>query len=116
MESKQFGRNDPEKKIQDAIILFLRARHWFVKPLHGGMFQSGMPDLFCSHKRYGIKLIEVKLPYMRGSRFTKDQLLYFPQLVQNGCPIWILTDACTQQYNLLFDKPDGNFHEYLMLK
>jgi hypothetical protein len=84
---------------------------WFTKPLHGSKYQSGMPDLFACHKVYGIRLIEVKLPGFQGSKFTAAQLKTFPQLIDNGADVWILTGAKRSEYNKLFKK--GNYWFYL---
>ena len=104
-------RENPEAEIQKDIIKMLRLRGWYVKTLHGGKFQSGMPDLFASHKLYRIRLIEVKLPEMKGSRFTAAQLDVFPKLILNGAAFWILTAATETEYQKLFDEP--NAYKYL---
>jgi len=98
-----------ESKIQTNIIKMLRFREWYVKNLHGSQFQSGMPDLFACHAKYGIRLIEVKRPHMKGSRFTPAQIEVFPKLIANGCPVWILTGDSDYQYHLLFKK--GNYYD-----
>jgi hypothetical protein len=101
----------PESRIQDMIILMLRGKGWFVKPTHGNMFQSGFPDLFCTHTRYGQRWIEVKLPDMKGSHFTGAQLEDFPKLCANGSGVWILTAATELEYQKLFARP--NWYQYL---
>lgn len=102
--------------LQEAWIVFLEARGWFCKPTHGSAWQSGFPDLFISHKSHGPRWVEVKLVDMKGSKFTKAQLAVFPDFIQNGSPIWILTKVCEQEYNKLFTQPEGNYLEYLMMK
>lgn len=79
------------------------------------MFQSGFPDLWITHKLYGGKWVEIKLPNMKGSRWTKAQKEWFPKLADNGTPIWVLTTVCEQEYRKLFDFPEGNWLEYFML-
>jgi len=101
----------PEAKIQDKIIAMLRRKAWFVKVVPGSAFLSGMPDLFATHKFFGIRLIEVKLPDMKGSRFTKAQLETFPQLSANGAGIWILTADTPKEYAKLKRPP--NWYQYL---
>lgn len=100
-------RND-EARIQDEIIGYLRKLEWLVKVCHGNAYQSGMPDLFASHARFGQRWIEVKNPIQFS--FTAAQLIDFPQFVAHGAPIWVLTQASDEEYKKLF-KP-CNFMEY----
>jgi len=101
----------PERRVQDRIIKMLLTKGWYVKETHGNMYQSGFPDLFACHSRYGQRWIEVKLPAMKGSRFTAAQLEDFPKFAANGSGVWILTDDTDEEYKKLF-KP-CNFHNYL---
>lgn len=104
----------PEEIIQDAIIKMLMTKGWYVKVTHGNMYQSGFPDLFVCHSRYGQRWIEVKLPQMKRSKFTGAQLEDFPKLCANGSGVWILTAATSYEYEKLFKTP--NFHQYLLAK
>lgn len=110
---KQYGKQSPEHKLQLKIIAMLRNYGWFVKPTHGNMFQSGFPDLFACHSGWGglTRWIEVKLPEMKGSRFTGAQLEDFPKFCANGSGVWILTDATEAEYKKLFKPP--NWFQYL---
>lgn len=110
MEPKNQQRKRPEEKIQDALIYYLRSRNWIVKSTHGNIFQAGFPDLYCTHKTHGIRWVEVKLPDMKGSRWTKAQEEWFPQFAANGTGIWILTAANDSEYKKLFEPP--NFMGY----
>lgn len=102
----------PEAKIQDAIIRMLTLKSWYVHATHGGMYQSGFPDLFCTHKMYGHRWVEVKLPGMKGSRFTLAQLDQFPKMCAFGSGVWVLTAATPDEYQKLFK--DHNWFVYLM--
>lgn len=114
MDSKNFrSKQGPEAKIQKALIEYLKCRDWYVKSTHGNMYQSGFPDLYCTHAHHGVRWVEVKLPGMKGSKFTPAQLETFPQLRANGTRIWILTAATHAEYQKLFG-PD-NVDYYLML-
>lgn len=104
-------KKGPERIIQDALIMFLQARGWFVKETHGNMFQSGIPDLFCTHRKYGHRWVEVK--QREGYCFTPAQLEYFPLFEANGSHIWILCAATEDEYQKLF-KP-SNWYQYLVL-
>jgi len=108
---KHFGNDGPEAKIQTAIITMLRQKGWYVKRLVGNAFQFGMPDIFATHKYFGIRLIEVKLPGMKGSRFTAGQLETFPLLCANGAGVWVLTAATQFEYEKLKTKP--NWYQFL---
>lgn len=99
----------PERIIQDAIVAFLRVRGWHVMETHGNMYQSGFPDLYATHSKYGHRWIEVKNPgkYV----FTPAQLEHFPKLAANGSRIWILTAATDSEYKKLFE--EHNWWKYL---
>lgn len=111
---KKLAPDNPEQVIREALKRFLELRGWYVKIIHGGMYLSGMPDLYCTHRRYGIRWVEVKLPGMEGSRFTTAQHEEFPKLSENGTPIWILTAATEYEYRKLFEKE--NWFEYYLQK
>lgn len=104
------SRQGPEAVIQERIIEFLRYREWFVKDTHGNMYQSGFPDLYATHSKYGQRWIEVK--NLEAYSFTPAQLLTFPQMCANGSPIWILCDATEAEYMKLW-KP-CNWYWYLI--
>jgi hypothetical protein len=115
MEPKPLpARRGPEYKLRKDIIDFLEARGWFVKILHGSAYQEGFPDLYCTHRIYGPRWIEVKLPNMDGSRWTKAQTIEFPKLSANGTKIWVLVAATESEYKKLFG-PD-NWFEYMLIK
>jgi hypothetical protein len=101
----------PEDKIRDRVKAYLQSQGWFVKVTHGNAYQDGFPDLFACHRKYGQRWIEIKLPNMRGSKFTAAQLEDFPQFVANGSGVWILTDDTEFEYNKLFKPP--NWYQYL---
>ena len=103
-------KKGPESKIQHAIIDMLRIKGWYVMVTHGGMFQSGFPDLYATHSSYGPRWIEVKNPV--AFSFTAAQLDCFPKLVANGTRIWILTAATEEEYAKLFK--DSNWYYYLL--
>ena len=111
---KNFGSRGPEAKVQEAIIKFLRWKEWYVMETHGNMYQRGFPDLFACHSMYGQRWIEVKLPEMRGSKFTPAQMECFPKLCANGSAVWIMTAASEREYECLF-KP-CNWFTYLNMK
>lgn len=107
-------KKGPEAIIQESIIKMLRYKGWYVKAMVGNAYQHGIPDLFICHKRYGTRWVEVKLPDMKGSRFTAAQLEDFPKFCANGSGIWILTSDSEAEYDKLF-RPH-NWNTYLMMK
>ncbi len=115
MDPKPIKRKGgPEAKIQEDVIKMLVNYGWYVKETHGSMFQSGFPDLFATHYRYGGRWIEIKLPDMKGSRFTPAQLEDFPKFCANGSGVWILTADTPSEYKKLFER--HNWAHYLLMK
>lgn len=106
-------RERPEAKIQKDLVAFLRNKGWHVMETHGNAFQSGFPDLYATHSRYGPRWIEVKLPDFKGSHFTASQLENFPKMCVNGSGVWIMTAANESEYLLLFKK--YNWWAYLSI-
>ena len=114
MNSKDVRKKqNPEAKLQKAIVEYLRSLEWFVKETHGNVYQSGFPDLWCSHHNYGHRWVEVKLPGMVGSKFTGAQLRDFPLFCAHGSGVWIMTAATLEEYEKL--KGESNWHLYLLL-
>jgi hypothetical protein len=107
--------NTPEKKIQTEIVKFLECRGWYVVRIIGNALQHGLPDLYATHKDYGGRWIEVKLPDMKGSRFTPAQLDVMPKLNDNGSPVYIMTGATHAEYKKLFSK-ETNLSSHIMRK
>ena len=94
-----------EWHIQRDLIAFLRARAWHVERMAGGPFQSGIPDIYSYHKKWGTRWIDVKRPGKNYS-FTKAQKIKWPEWDRAGIGIWILTAATQEQYDLLFGPPN----------
>jgi len=99
-------KDDPERRVRDEVRDYLVLRGWFVKITHGSVYSEGLPDIIACHNTYGQRFIEVKLPNMKGSRFTPAQLRDFPQFVSHGCGIWIITGGNEEEYQKLF-KPQN---------
>jgi len=76
---------------------------------HGNMYQSGFPDLYICHARYGTRWVEVKVK--DKYKFTGAQLENFPAMSAKNVGIWILTAATEEEYAKLF-KP-ANWHTFL---
>ena len=97
-----------ERDIQRELVKFLQARGWHVERMLANSFQTGIPDLFCYHRKWDMRWIEVKRP--EGYSFTLRQRQKWPQWERSGIPIHILTAATQEQYDLLFEPP--NWREF----
>jgi hypothetical protein len=102
------AKHGPEYAIQADLIQFMRNRGWLVERMACGMFQIGIPDLYCYHTRYGERWIDAKNPEQYS--FTKAQKQKWPLWAKYGVGIWILTAATEEQYALLFKAP--NWRDY----
>lgn len=101
-------RKGPEAKIQADLIKLLQSMNWMVKHTHGSLYQSGFPDLYVCHKRYGQRWIEVK--NKDAYRWTAAQYKDFPMFLAHGVGIWVLTAATKEEVDKLFKPP--NILEY----
>lgn len=101
-------KKGPEAEIQRAFKLFLLERDWFVKDTHGNMYQSGFPDLYADHPKYGARWVEMKNP--SAYCFTPAQIATFPKI---NLGVWIIVAATDYEYNKLFQPP--NWWSYLDL-
>jgi hypothetical protein len=99
----------PEYFIQQDLIKYLEARGWLVERMIGNAFQTGIPDLYCHHPKWGYRWIDVKRPGKNYS-FTKAQKLKWPQWESFRVGIWILTAANQEAYDKLFGPP--NWRDY----
>lgn len=115
-------KKGPEAKIQNSILDRLTTackctdppncsthhlQNWFCIETYGTMYQSGFPDIYCCHKKFGARWIECKNP--KGYRFTPAQLDVFPQISAHGVPLHILVDSHEQELNKIFG-PSNWFH------
>lgn len=114
MNTKKIKTYNPEAKIQTRIIRRLENLGWFVKRMIGNTYQTGVPDLYITHRVYGCRWVEVKLPGMKGSKWTQAQLEEFPKFQANGSPIWVLTDDSDSEISKLF--LSSNLWEYMKEK
>lgn len=99
----------PEAKIQNEMIMYLRGRSWIVKPTHGNAYQSGFPDLYAAHIRYGARWIEMK--HDEAYSFTPAQREFFPLLSSVGIGVWVLVAATEEEYLKLWQP--ANWYQYL---
>ena len=103
----------PELIIRTAIVKMLASKGWYAIITHGNLFQSGLPDIFATHSRYGARWIEVKDPNRTGDVFTAAQHDVFPKICANGSGVWVLIGDSEAEYQKLFEK--GNWYQYLSI-
>ena len=94
------NKKGPEDVIRGKIIDCLHEHGWYTKIMHGNRYMAGVPDVYSVHPEFGPRWIEVKLPGLIGSRFTKAQKKNFPKMIEYGDKIWILTSE--DEYDFLF--------------
>ena len=100
------SKHGPEWKIQRDFVRFLKARHWHVERMVGNMYQSGVPDIYIAHKKYGDRWVDLKNP--TSYEFTRAQIAKWPIWDAHGIGIWIIT--CNEDYPKLFKPP--NWRQY----
>jgi hypothetical protein len=98
------SKHGPEWYIQKDLIEFLDTRQWMVERTHGNMYQTGFPDLYIAHERWGQRWIDCKNP--ERYCFTKDQRRKWPLWEKKGIGIWILVAATQEEYDKLFQPPN----------
>jgi len=98
------GRDKPEYGILRNLVKFLKDRGWLVQRMSADAFLNGFPDLFCAHKKWGTRWIEVKQP--EGYTLTQAQRRKWALWDELGIGIWILTAATQEEYNKLYKLPN----------
>jgi len=107
MSKKQI--HGSEWHIRRDIKEMLELRGWLVEIMANSAFQIGIPDLYCFHRKWGERWIDVKNP--DRYTFTKAQRYKWPLWEQHGVGIWILIAATQSEYDKLFKPP--NWRNYI---
>ena len=105
-KKKSRGKN-PETKIYERIRDHLRYKGWFVQNIHGNIFQSGLPDMFCSHPNYPNRWVELKTPTRSNHKhggLAPNQISKFKEMEAAGCGVWILTRV--EDWHILMGPPN----------
>ncbi len=97
-------KHGPEWYIQRDLMAYMKARGWHVERMTGNMYQKGIPDLYCYHKQWGERWIDVKNDGKYS--FTDDQKKKWPVWDNAGIGIWILIGATQEEYDKLFALPN----------
>ena len=103
------GRDRPEHDlVQVPLIELMTARGWHCEETHGNAHQTGFPDVYAMHVKYGRRWIDCKV---KGRyNFTPAQKIKWPIWERFGTPIWIITASTEAEYAKLFQPP--NWREY----
>ncbi len=80
-------REQVEQKVVERLRKLMADRGWYSIKTIGNEYQSGLPDLLCWHKSYGMRMVEVKTP--RG-QYTPHQKREFHMISAYGGNIWVL--------------------------
>jgi hypothetical protein len=94
----------PEWHIQRDVIRYLRARGWHVEHTHGNLYQTGFPDLYAAHNKWGTRWIDCKQP--KKYSFTRAQKQKWPLWESFRIGIWVLTAGTQEEYDKLFQLPN----------
>lgn len=98
-------KNDnPEQRLQDQFREFLLCRDWRVMRTHGNKYQKGLPDLYCLHRVYGARWVEIK--YLPNASITKAQMSVFTAISAVREGIWIVTECHELEYRKLHHNPN----------
>lgn len=81
-------------------------------PTHGNAYQSGFPDLFCAHRQWMSRWVEIKNPV--NYSFTDAQMICFPAMHAKGVGIWIITSDEDTELAKLFQP--ANWQQYYIAK
>lgn len=81
---------------------YMAVREWYTVKIPGGRFLSGFPDIYATHHRFGIRLIETKIPI--GGKLSDSQIAMFRKLARHGSKIYVLHDETN--YDMLFGDPN----------
>ncbi len=72
---------------QDALRRLMVKAGWHIEKMHGGMYQKDFPDLYCMHKMFGTRWVEMKKPV---GKLSKGQIKKFILWSKHNTNIWIL--------------------------
>lgn len=94
--------------VQLPLVKLLTARDWYCEETHGNAFQTGFPDVYTMHRKWGRRWIDCKVEGKYN--FTKAQRIKWPIWEKFSTPIWIITGAGEEDYAKLFQP--ANWREY----
>lgn len=89
-------------KVSGPLRKMLESRGWLTIKMHGNKYQSGIPDLYCTHPEHGHKWIETKLA---SGSLTRSQRAMFKKLTDHGDSVYVIFDPNTV-FEVIFNKPN----------
>lgn len=104
------SRGHPETDLWRALRTLMQRDGWYVKKMHGSKFQSGLPDVYASHRQFGERWIELKVD---NNTLEQSQISEFGKMSAGGCRIFILRKI-SEYPDVLFRAP--NWAHYGMNK
>jgi hypothetical protein len=100
------SRGSPEHQQQQALRRRMEQEGWLTEKVHGNLYQSGWPDLFCHHLTHGARWIELKRS--AKTKLRPSQVGLFTRWSHYGVNVWVLTGP--EDYVLLFKPPNWRNH------
>jgi hypothetical protein len=82
-------RKQPEKEGAKRLVELMIRDGWWIRKLHGNVFQSGLPDYVAAHRIYGMCFIETKAP---GGFLSETQRYEFMRWHKVGVKIFVVHD------------------------
>jgi hypothetical protein len=76
-----------ETALTKAIVSELAKTGWLCEKLHGGMYMSGWPDLYCRHPEHGERWVEVKV---LGNKLEETQEAWMRRWEKYGAKAYVL--------------------------
>jgi len=107
LQYKKIRRQPERDEVSRPLVAFMRKRGWHCTKMHGNMYQQGVPDLYCTHPKFGVKWVETKVV---GKKLRATQRKLFREWAQHGSGnIWVINHC--DDYGKLFDPP--NWYRYV---
>lgn len=98
--TKRTGKQRETTEVYEPLRRKLQYEGWFVQKIHGNEFQSGLPDVYAYHRKYGQRWIELKT---KTGRLSQRQITKFAEMNRHGLKVWLLRGP--EEYDLLFSEP-----------
>jgi len=95
-------RQRENNELRPAVIKRLLLNNWGYRIVHGSMYQVGFPDLYCYHKLFGARWVELKMP---GNKLRVSQVKFFSDLSRHNIGVWVCSDP-NEIPKLLMNKPN----------
>jgi len=88
-KARKTVKTGPEAKGAKGLFTLMRSKGWYITKLHGGPYQSGLPDAYCYHHIHGHRWVETKAP---KGKLRASQVKKFGELTDAGDKVFVLED------------------------